>query len=439
MKARFLFLAVMAVMMVFTGCTKEKIVYVEKESTEDVSELQLGEGIVKISLSENSSRAARPITGSEADHNINRIAFKLISNDGEVQEGWSIMVVDKDGEEIDYNDNGGINIQNNIISIPSNYFSSSEDVIYVKFIDLPSAGLCNLIAYGYNCEEDGVIDFPYDLDLFKASKGYCLQASTTGKTIEEIFAGYDEVYLNSHGLFTETPKITLERQVAGLLAYFSNVPAFVGTEKVDKITVRTYVEATGFKFPAQSDFNGVGNQYEKGVDLLVFDMSQATNYNDKYLSFGDTYKFGTEDKPWAFAEGVNISDFEALVLQEENTLFGSCFILPFFQHLDLYVFTPVGAESVGTTLQICFFKEDGTLLKNIPLRNGGEPNTDYTDADLYQFDIRCNHFYSLGEKSSSVDKPLDINQASGYDRAEVNVSESWALTHSLVTPSQPSN
>lgn len=80
MRIRILLFAVLAVMMAFTACVKEKIVYVEKgEETEimDDIELQPGEGVIEFSLSDAISRAARPLENSDAANNINRIAFKF--------------------------------------------------------------------------------------------------------------------------------------------------------------------------------------------------------------------------------------------------------------------------------------------------------------------------------------------------------------------------
>ena len=75
MRIRILLFAVLAVMMAFTACVKEKIVYVEKgEETEimDDIELQPGEGVIEFSLSDAISRAARPLENSDAANNINR-------------------------------------------------------------------------------------------------------------------------------------------------------------------------------------------------------------------------------------------------------------------------------------------------------------------------------------------------------------------------------
>ena len=77
MKKSLFLWAVFAVMMAFTACTKEKVVYVEKEN---VTELKPGEGVIKISLSNNISRSPRPITSNEATNNVNRIAFVFVKS-----------------------------------------------------------------------------------------------------------------------------------------------------------------------------------------------------------------------------------------------------------------------------------------------------------------------------------------------------------------------
>lgn len=121
MRIRILLFAVLAVMMAFTACVKEKIVYVEKgEETEimDDIELQPGEGIIEFSLSDAISRAARPLENSEPANNINRIAFKFYRfNTATLDEDVTISeVCDIEGPS----SSNGVTVSGNIVQIPDN-------------------------------------------------------------------------------------------------------------------------------------------------------------------------------------------------------------------------------------------------------------------------------------------------------------------------------
>ena len=159
MKTNLFMALAFAFLMLFAACTEEKIIYVEKENGIEVLP---GEGVIKISLSNDlQTKAARPIGSSEAANNVNRIAFKIISNDSsnpDKTDGVSIELVDSKGEPSNTH-----KVENNVICLSTNSFSTSE-TLYVKFSDLPKGVWGKIIAYGYNCAE-GVVEFPYEIEV----------------------------------------------------------------------------------------------------------------------------------------------------------------------------------------------------------------------------------------------------------------------------------
>lgn len=106
-------------------------------------------------------------------------------------------------------------------------------------------------------------------------------------------------------------------------------------------------------------------------------------------------------------------------------MFGSRFLLPYAGNWDY------------TTLAICFLDEDDNLLETVNLRNGGDSSSP-EDSEYYRYNIKCNHFYSIGTKEdvedTDTDDPLDITLASGYDIAEVTITDQWDGVYGLVTP-----
>lgn len=433
MKARFLLLAVMAVMMAFTGCTKEKIVYVEKESSEDNQhniDLKEGEGIIEFSLSNAISRAPRPITSSESGNNINRIAFKFYKyTDFRPDVSTRISgVYSSSGVSID-----GVTLDPevpNMIKIEDNKIGGIE-LLKLKLTDLSACNLLTIVAYGYNCEdgEEEITVFGENLPLtYTPSKG-----TPSNHIDEEIFAGYCQTSVNIHGLLEEeNVELILTRQVAGLLAYLCEVPVFVQNDEkenvhVKKITIETCLPIGSINFPASiceengTDFNGnASGGYDTPPTLLTFDMSKASNWkNSENLTPGSYYTF-TDKILYANEMGENVTMPADFAVSEENVLWGSCFLCPFNNQ-----------QRGKNTLNLVYYDVNDKVIKRILIKDSSDGSTDYG--------IKCNHLYSLGTKTVTTasenekeDKPMSIDPGSGFDTFMLKISDDWVS--SLIEP-----
>lgn len=283
---------------------------------------------------------------------------------------------------------------------------------------------------------DGQDAFPYTIKT--KGDGYLLQCENVTE-VQEIFAGCNMdselVAVNQHGKFGTVPEIKLERQVAGLMAYFMNAPVFVNNKKVAKITVSSKANVTGFYFPASlaSDpsYNGMStnNWNENGwVDYLTFNMTKASNYESPYLNSGDYYEFDDEEGDFLLA--TETAPIDNLVCNK-NTLFGSRFLLAYPNSYDCFVNEPKCA-----TLNICYWAEDTSLILCVPLRNGGAEKP-LDSSTNYQYHILCNNFYAIGTKNAldgdpDNNSPLDIDEPTGYDYAKVSINSDWTQTHDLI-------
>lgn len=431
MKKKLFLWAVFAVMMAFTACTQEKVVYVEEN---EVAALKPGEGIIKINLSNNMSRAARPITSNEAANNVNRIAFVFVASNGD-QYLPTIAATNEEQESYGYTS------QYNVLALDDN---SLDGDITVHFEDM-TPGSYKIIAYGYNAGT-GNYDSPYEIESADGSNGFIkLKAKADGSMtpVEEIFAGMASstenggsyLNVNEYGNFVASDiQITLERQVAGLLAYMSKVPVKVSSGGVDKtitkITISTSFSATGLCVPAsvKGEYNGVGTGLGSGsyVDLLTFDLAGATASSDGYYKFN-----GDAGKKYLLAEENEgqTSELSDLTCQD-NTLFGSCFVIPFDQHYNNWINMGIG------TLYINYYDENGLVLSRA-----------LADGSDYEYDIKCNHFYSIGVKDPGYDgsgdpdpdtddDPLPINEESGSDNLKVNIDNEWDGFHGLTNKAE---
>lgn len=451
MKRNLLLWAVCAVMMAFTACTQEKVVYVEEEKND--MNLQPGEGIIEISLAGAMSRAARPIDHFDPEagegNNVNRIGFRvyhLADGNGEYEIDDAVKIVEVDESTVSEQP------LNDYVIEKSNLTNLSSVKIKIK-IDGEVNSPYNIVAYGYNCTSG--TKFPYTLtnqtktvdvnDVDTKVNIVGLQCDMTGESFpEEIFAGQIKANVNEYGLFVAENTLTLERQVAGMLVYLEGVPSHVDNQKVAKVTISTIMDVTGLKFPSNDTDNGIvpGNNFEK-TDLLTFqfeDNSDVSNY--EAVSNGGDYTFSRkvtidgreETKKYLFPKEMDEDVKQYLdenIECKDNTLFGSCFLLPFPASNPSYDFSSNSGTDVWNALNIVYWDESGAIIKAVPLK------------DTNSYSIERNHFYSIGTKKTAdipegdgetgnpQDDPLDIGEKTGYDYYFVTIDDAWDGNFSL--------
>lgn len=470
MKTNYLVCLFFAAMMALAACTEEKIVYIEKSHG---IELQPGEGIIELSVANAlTTRAARPVVSSEATNNVNRVMFKFFNHDNAYTGTSIIGVYDADGK-VYYDEESGetskgikvVSINGGSLLVFGNNeegsdtysqnalddLSNLESGLILKLDGLPgNTKNFKIVAYGYNQPEGTATDLGGVLNLNDAlftygvnSEGSAASGVVNSRIDEEIFAGYVEVEVNIHNkLVSNNYTLTLERQVAGILAYFYNAPTFVDNQRVEKITVSTGVLGLGIKFPAslleKDDYNGILYEYFEQTDLLTFDMKQASNYNDVTGS-------GQEITHYTFTNGCLLAnevanDYVGLDLNLEpedssikNVLFGGCFLCPFEQHQsenNNFHITNGGTSTLNIvyyTIETKDGKDTYKVIKAVPLKLA----SDITGYDPYYYDIRRNHFYSMGTIDYTNDgegnEPMDIDPGSGYDELKLFLNDAWEL------------
>lgn len=406
-----------ALMLAWAGCSNEEIATTAQGGDDTLSP---GEAMIEISLTNANSRAARPVGSSAAANNVDH--YKLfVLKDGAVAEGVTVTQID--GAAVSSNDpmdEAGAAWNSAVSTEGAGEASRENGLKKIKLAGL-KAGEYTIISYAYNGDTD-----PYAATL--SGNTFTTVNKLTGFDVEELFAGSVTVSATEEGKFTTQPKVTMERQVAGMLAYFKNVPAYVNNEKVEKVVVRANREASGFTFPSTADLNGKwdsGNS--EAVDLLTFTMSAASNYSVAKL--GETYTFnaeGGDGKKYQLADGMPENQSLKCV---DHSLFGGRFVLPYEEHV------------ASQTLSIHILGSGNKELKVLNVTVAQAPS----DGTKYQYDIRRNNFYSIGKKlftdntegkdsatleaepgADEKDAPIDLSKS---DELLVTLNDAWGVLH----------
>lgn len=445
MKKNYLMMAAFATALAFTACSNEDEIPAADNGN---GTLGLTEDVIEIAISNTgvgSTRTARPVGSSAADNNVNKVQLVFF-------EGASTTPVTLGSGDDQLNltvvtGETGYSITNGLISYDDAEVTEGvpgEDTRETKVAKIKVGGLkaetnYTIVAYGYNGDA-----FPYGTPTQVTDKLYYQTGthSLSGLTLEEVFAAKTTATTTANlgtaeaqvVKFSSSVRVELTRQVAGMLAYFKNVPATIGGKAVKKITVEANDKSDGFYFPAvlwgeeasqHAEFNGFKTTGGSET-LLTFTIDNA-----EVDAATNTYKFnttGSDGQKYQLADGI--TSVSGLVC-EDNTLFGGRFILPYSGHV----------STGDATLVVKIMGESDAVLKTLKV------TTDQYKSDLsgsrYQYDILCNNFYSIGQKLATEetdggtpdpgtddddDDPADL---SNTDELVVVVNDAWEVIHNM--------
>lgn len=399
MKKNVFKMSAFALMMALAACSNEEIT-----TTQGGEEALLAsEDVIEISLTNTSSRAARPVGSSAAANNVNKLVLEVYDETGaDLQTGVTVSLMDN--EAAVSKGNGTATIDWTATDGENPYNESHDDSKTIKLTGLAASTTYTIVAYGYNGDP-----CPFTV----TSKDNVASPAT----VEEIFAEVTTVTTDGDGHFKKTT-ITLERQVAGLLAYLRNVPAKIDNKDVKKVQIKANKKTTKFKFSTAIALNGLAEGVSDNNVLLTFDVSSYSDGNsDGILDITGDNVYATE-----YTEAMRPSGLQLV----DGTLFGACYVLPYDKHY------------ADNTLVIEFLDVAGTVLETLAVKSSIQVESSY-----YHYDIRRNNFYSIGKKLYSdntggdpdpdpdpedPDTPIDL---SGKDKIEVIINDAWAVLHDM--------
>ena len=433
------FFAALAATLAMAGCSNEDFV-----NPTDPTNPTLGEGIVTIGLTNTTTRAARPLGSSAAANNVNSVKLVVLKdNSGTYSEDNNVQIADDNDMVISW-------------TAPTGEAPSKDGhMTYqsVKLTGLTADAKYKIVAYGYNAGTPGSAPTFTPAPTSTDAAVFEVGSSSAAFTPEEIFAGTsNEFTTDTEGNATTSVQVTMDRQVAGLLAYLTGIPTkLVGTngtlETVEQVVVYANAKSSGITFPSTLDFNGKDCTTARTV-LLTFDMSTiATNYvTDATAQEDAKYTFNTINdntvtatgtvnqaaKPYA-SEYTNVPGDLTL---KENSIFGACFVLPYDAHKD------------SQTLTIELQNGTGTALKTLNVTTTNAPSVSGSVAGTKAYDIRRNNFYSIGKKLATdntdgdeedddeeedpkpgdEDTPIDVSEE---NEIILLINDSWDVLHNM--------
>lgn len=355
-----------------------------------------GDNVVTLALNPGGSgmavRAARPVTSSEAANNVDKVVVKLYRNDGG---NYSLVNETENGQTI-YEQDVTWTQETEMVKIPLEHLAQ---------------GSYKLVARGYNSTST-IVSF----DEGTPSTTINWTATQGEGDPEEVFAGELDLTVNAEGKITGTGgnTLTMNRRVAGFLAYFKNIPTKVNETVVKSVRVVASNKATKFDIiggtvasytssPTSATVNGLdAPAVAKETVLCSFDMSSATNWASGNPT-EDFYTFTTDGN------------------QVANTVLGGGFMVPFSK-----------VDGVNT-LRVELADAGDAVLKTFKVKMP----TSFAES----YDINMNHFYSIGKKVSSEgtdgtdpgnDDDDDPANLGGEGEIILSLSDAWDVVNDMV-------
>ena len=438
------------------------------------------------------TKATRPMGSSAADNNVNTIQLKIYAYNT-TNSSWDAVTLDTDGASIPegqlalkYVSGDATNAANSILTDGIiKYAEANPDGegvpgtdqhinkrAKIEVLGLEAGKKYQFVAYGYNGGTNtttypytgGPVSVDSDDDTRISENGTFLAkvgtVSNPYSDIEEIFAASDvaETFSDTEDgnnvKFTMTPSLTLTRQIAGMLAYFKDVPMYLGKYdeanetqyRVEKMDIVASHKATDFYFPAMlittPEFNGIMATNDEEEVVMTFDFSAiATNYPTDATKVITDAQGQAATEPAAFYTFNKItnnaiptkgnetakpfaSDYEGVtgLTLKENTIFGARYLLPYDKHYG------------EATLKIRFYAEDKEGKEILLEERDVTTNQIPAGGTSTAYDIRCNNFYSIGQKldtdtpdGPNPDKPISLKGKT----ISLRINDAWDILHNM--------
>lgn len=415
MKKQFLSMVAIAGMTLLAACSNdESIPAIDNGSNGVESEITLalnsgGDGVT--------TRAGRPVNSSAAANEVDRVQLKLYKTaDGGTT--WTLQTGAFEEDVLTWTEGP--------TGEGTPGYTDRTESRKIKVKNLEASASYKIVAYGYKATDAGNTCAYTVTDANSVFTTTALgDEGTNGANIEEIFAGEKTFATDADKKITTFVEVEMNRQVAGMLGYFINIPVKKIHPTTNVLTavkfvkVYTVAKATTFKFPFADVFNGI-SQSEAKTELLSYDLKTLVDAN----TVANKY----DDQVSGAATGSETFDIDAKtgsVATVANSILAGRFIIPF------------SATVNQNTITIELQAEDGTALRTWSVKATASNGS--TIADLFKYDIKRNYFYSIGKKLKSdstnppvepedPDNPVDLNQDNDII---VILNDAWDVVYDM--------
>lgn len=335
------------------------------------------------------TRAGRPLYSEEALQRVNNMKIYAFKEDEGGAYKYVSEVEDKDGNGFGFNFTEDTGTESKKASIK----------------DKLAKGNYKFLAVGY--EEKTVTTYsPLDLVAGTTTLEQLQLKLAQGKRADEVFSGVSEIVPVAEDGESFYVGITLNRVVAGILAYFKNIPYYVGVENDENIVKHLYVKvfAEG-KAATLADRKAAG---EAGAEYTLLDIDLTSAQKDG-------------DNNWYKNTNTTIDDNGTHVVIVENSFIKGGYALPVLN------------SGSTPTIKVVLTGDGGTTLKEMNVKvESTDGATDITTGTK-TFPLVANYYYSLGKKlkndtngggdGETPDEPIDLSTEQDL---VITVSAEWA-------------
>ena len=206
--------------------------------------------------------------------------------------------------------------------------------------------------------------------------GQAVATLADGKTQQdiahtELFAGYAEATVGSTNKKVD---VELRRRVAGVLAYFTNIPP--GVDRIDVVLNRDQMKNVPLKAAEDPGQDFGTNELTNSKTLMSIPVA------DSILKSETVY----DDRDRKTPVGT----------KRVGTVLQGAFMLPL----------PKDDTTADNTLTVVLRKQDNTFTtRQVVMRTTA---ADGTTAEQKHFSILANQIYRLGDRSATADNPIDL-------------------------------
>ena len=419
MKKQFLSMVAIAGMTLLAACSNdESIPAIDNGSNGVESEITLalnsgGDGVT--------TRAGRPVNSSAAANEVDRVQLKLYKTaDGGTT--WTLQTGSFEEDVLTWTEGP--------TGEGTPGYTDRTESRKIKVKNLEASASYKIVAYGYKATDAGNTCAYTVTDANSVFTTTALgDEGTNGANIEEIFAGEKTFATDADKKITTFVQVEMNRQVAGMLGYFMNIPVKKIHPTTNVLTavkfvkVYTVAKATTFKFPFADVFNGI-SQSEAKTELLSYDLSALITAVTADADYATQVAAATTGSETFAIKAVSTGDVQKVA----NSILAGRFIIPFSATVD------------QNTITIELQAENGDILRTWSVKASTQNGGGATGlADAFKYDIKRNYFYSIGKKLKSdstnppvepedPDKPVDLSQDNDII---VILNDAWDVVYDM--------